>query len=204
MRDGPPDRQRILADAARMEAIAAGDGRIFTELVRAETSRLVSLAAGLLASRAEAEEVAQDALLRLWQQAPDWTAGARISTWLHRVTYRLCIDRLRRRRPSVPVAEIEDTMADGSDSPEDTLLRGQQAALIDAALGRLPPRQRAAILLAHGRGLGQAEAAAVLELSEEAYESLLARGRRRLKELVRVAEMPAAGDTDEDDGRQRA
>lgn len=181
-----------------MSAIAAGDAAVFEATMQTEAPRLVSLGASLLGSRAEAEEVAQEALLRLWRQAPDWQPKARISTWLHGVAYRLSIDRLRRRRPSVPIAEIED-LPDDNPSPEQALWQHQQASLIDAALVRLPPRQRAAVILAHGQGLGQSEAAAALDITEEAYESLLARARRRLKELVAAAQ-EAAGAGSEHDG----
>lgn len=184
MSPSPPDRQRILADAALMTRIADGDTRAFESVVKADSARLVSLALALLGSRPDAEEVAQDALVRLWRQAPRWAAEARISTWLHRVAYRLAIDRLRRRRPAADPAEIEEGLSDPAPSPEATLLEGEREALIDRALARLPPRQRAAVVLAHRHGLSQAEGAAALELSEEAYESLLARGRRRLKALI--------------------
>lgn len=180
----PPDRGQILADAARMEAIAGGDTRSFEAVVRAESARLCGLAASLLSSRAEAEEILQEALLRLWQQAPNWEPKARIATWLHTVVYRLSIDRLRQRRPSVEVGEIEDTVPGGEASPEDIAWDNQREALLERALAGLSPRQRAAILLAHRHGLAQAEAAAVLKLSEDAYESLLARGRRQLKKTV--------------------
>ncbi len=192
MLEGPPDRQRILADAARMAAIAGGDTRAFEILMQAETARLVSLSESLLSNSAEAEEVVQDAFIRLWQQASDWQPKARVATWLYRVTYRLSIDRLRRRRPSVPVADVEDGLASDGPSPEEELWMNQRARLIDAALRGLPPRQRAAIVLAHGEGLSQSEAAAVLELSQEAYESLLARARRQLRKLVAAAQ---TGDT---------
>lgn len=198
MPDGPSEQPDILADAARMAAIAGGDAAAFEAAARAHSPRLVSLGASLLGNRAEAEEVAQEALLRLWQQAPRWQPKARISTWLHSVAYRLSIDRLRRRRPGAPVSEIED-MPDDNPSPEDALLHRQRASLIDAALDRLAPRQRAAVVLAHGRGLGQAEAAAILGMSEDAYESLLARARRRLKELVADAR-PAGGGGRQGDG----
>ena len=91
----------IHADQALMAAIAEGDDAVFARLVRSLTPALLRFArATLAASPAEAEEVVQEALIRLWQQAADWQPDGRISTWAHRVTYRLCIDRLRRLRPA--------------------------------------------------------------------------------------------------------
>lgn len=191
MRPVPPDSAKILADAALMDRVACGDESAFATLMRAEAPRLARLGVSILASNAEAEEVMQEAFLRLWQQAATWQPEARVGTWLHGVVYRLSIDRLRRRRPSVAVEDVEEVMDSGETTPEEALSERQRAALVEAALARLSPRQRTAIVLAHYQGLSQAEASSVLDMTEEAYESLLARGRRRLKVLV--SEIEAGG-----------
>ena len=187
--NGPRDGDGIARDQARLARVAAGDAAAFAALVADETPRLLRFAASILgAGRAEAEEVVQEALLRLWQQAETWQPGGRISTWLHRVTYRLAIDILRRRRPSVAIEAVEDFLEDTGPEPEARLIGVQDAAALRAALESLPERQRTAIALCHFQGLSQAEAAAVMEVSEAAYESLLARARRRLRALL--AEKP--------------
>ncbi|GGE27578.1 DNA-directed RNA polymerase sigma-70 factor [Agaricicola taiwanensis] len=179
-----PDHNRIAADAALMARIAAGDQAAFGRVMRDETPRLVRLALSLLGSAAEAEEVAQDAFLRLWNAAPDWEPRAQIGTWLHQVSYRLSIDIIRRRRPTVDVEDMEQVLSDDAASPERIALDNERDRLLAHAMDRLPPRQRTAIVLAHLQGLSQAEASAVLDVTEDAYESLLARARRRLKELT--------------------
>ena len=126
----------------------------------------------------------QEALIRLWQQAETWQPDGRISTWLHRVTYRLAIDVIRRRRPSVGIETVEDTLEDSGPEPDARLIRVEYARALRAAVDSLPERQRTAIALCHFQGLSQAEAAAVMEVSEAAYESLLARARRRLRALL--------------------
>jgi RNA polymerase sigma-70 factor (ECF subfamily) len=137
----------------------------------------------VLANRADAEEVAQEVFLRVWQQAAKWRAGeARFSTWLHRVTLNLCHDRLRRRRETA--LEAAGDLPTGSPPPGADLQRAAVAARVQRALTGLPDRQRDAILLCHYQELGNIEAAAVLGVSIEALESLLARGRRRLRELL--------------------
>ncbi len=176
------DWARIHADQAMMTAIAEGDDAAYSRLVRSLTPMLLRLARTMLvASPAEAEEVVQEALVRLWQQAARWQPDGRISTWTHRVAYRLCIDRLRRQRPSVTVDALEDDLADPAPLPSARLMHLEDVHAVQAAVAALPERQRAAIVLCHFQGLGQAEAAAVMGLGEEAYESLLARGRRRLR-----------------------
>ena len=165
-----------------MAAIAEGDEAAFERLARGLTPVLLRFArAALVAAPAEAEEVVQEALIRLWQQAADWQPEARISTWAHRVTYRLCIDRLRRQRPAIDLEAVEEDLADPAPLPGARLAQLEDVRAVQAAVAALPPRQRTAIVLCHFQGLAQAEAAAIMELGEEAYESLLARARRRLR-----------------------
>src|SRR5690606_21973682 len=147
--------------------------------------RILALAFRMLGSRAEAEEVAQEVFLRVWQQAGAWRAtdGARLSTWLHRVAVNLCLDRLRRRRETGLEAAAEVAAADPH--PGANLQRRAVADRVAAALASLPDRQRTAIVLCHYQELGNIEAAAVMEIGVEALESLLARGRRGLRERLR-------------------
>ena len=170
-------------DLELVRRVGAGDGPACAALVDRHLARIVGLAGRMLGNRAEAEEVAQDVFLRVWQQAGRWRAGeARFSTWLHRVTVNLCHDRLRRRRETTLEAAGDPPSPDPP--PGAALQRAAVVARVEAALQQLPERQRAAILLSHYQELGNIEAAAVLGVSVEALESLLARGRRRLKELL--------------------
>jgi RNA polymerase sigma-70 factor (ECF subfamily) len=178
----PQDRRTIAADRDLMVAIAAGDEAAFGRLVGAETPRLLRFARSILtAAPAEAEEVVQEALIRLWQYAGDWQPNGRVSTWLHQVVYRLCIDSNRRRRPSVAIGTVEGELEDESPRADHGLVRADDVRMVQAAIGRLPERQRTALLLCHYQDLGQAEAAAVMGIGESAYESLLARARRHLR-----------------------
>jgi len=182
---GPRDGDRIARDRMRLARVARGDDAAFAEIVAEETPRLLRFAATILGTGApEAEEVAQEALVRLWRQADAWTPDGQISTWLHRVAYRLSIDALRRRRPTLDIDLVEETIADESPEPEARLIVAEDARALRAAVDGLPERQRTAIVLCHFQGLGQAEAAGVMEVSEAAYESLLARARRRLRALL--------------------
>ena len=165
-----------------MAAVARGDQRAFGELVETELPRVVAVARRVLGSDGEADDVAQEALLRLWRQAADWRAGeARVRTWLYRVAVNLAIDRLRRRR--------EET---GSQAPEMAESAGQQreleeqdmASAVNDALQTLPERQRIALTLFHYEGASMAEVAEVMETSPDAVESLLGRGRRALKKQL--------------------
>src|SRR3546814_9297641 len=144
---------------------------------------IVSFAHRLLGDRVEAEDVAQEVFLRRWANAGRWRPnGARLATWLHRVAYNAAVDRLRRRRPE-GLDEIEEP-ADPKPDAIEAVHDAQVARRVEAALAALPDRQRAALVLCHYEGLGNIEAAAVLEVSVEALESLLSRGRRRLRSIL--------------------
>jgi len=176
-----PDRQQALdADAQLLRAAAGGDREAVVALVDGNGPRVLALARRMLRDEQAAEDVVQEAFLRLWRIAPEWRAGqARVSTWLHRVALNLCYDRLRKKREILtdePVEQIDDTP-----DAEAELVRAQTAARVRAAVDALPERQRAAIELCHYQELGGAEAAEILEVSVEALESLLARGRRALR-----------------------
>jgi RNA polymerase sigma-70 factor, ECF subfamily len=167
-------------DDALMARYAAGDPRVAAMLAARHLGRVHGLAARMLGDPAEAEDVAQEAMLRLWRIAPRWQPGrAQVSTWLYRVTVNLCIDRQRRRRRVTPLDAAGDP-ADPAQGAEARLIAEAEARQTVAALGRLPARQRAAILLRHVEGLGNPDVAAALGTSTEAVESLLARGRRAL------------------------
>ncbi|NNU81416.1 RNA polymerase sigma factor [Halovulum dunhuangense] len=174
---GDPQRQR---DAALLAAWAAGEPDAARRLVDLHAPRAYRLALRMLRDTAEAEEITQEAMLRLWRIAPQWRAGeARIDTWLYRVTANLCTDRLRRPRPEKMPEGFE--AADGSPGAEARLQQDARAQALDAALAALPERQRLAIVLRHLEERSNPEIAAVMELSVEAVESLLSRGRRALR-----------------------
>lgn len=174
------DLRSDVPDEALLVLYANGDA----EAARALTLRLAPMAlrvaARMLADRAEAEDVAQEAMLRLWRVAPEWRQGeAKVSTWLYRVTANLCTDRLRKRGRSVAldaVAEPED------DRPGAVagLIEADRASALDAALAALPDRQRQAVVLRHLEGLTNPEIAGIMEIGVEAVESLTARGKRAL------------------------
>lgn len=179
-------------DEDLVKRVGAGDPAAVQAMVARKLPRMLSLAQRMLGDAAEAEDVAQEAMLRAWKQAPRWTPGqARFDTWLHRVALNLCYDRLRRRR-EIATDVIPDHIDDGP-APDRGLLAAETGAQVQAALSRLPPRQREAIVLCHYQELGNIEAAALMEISVEALESLLSRGRRALRTaLADIAPQGAA------------
>jgi len=171
--EGDPDGELV-------SRIAGGDHAAVRELVDRHLPKVIAVARRMLGTREDAEEVAQEVFLRVWRHAGNWTPGqAKYATWMHRVTLNLCYDRLRKKR-EVAMEEVPEKI-DDSPTPAQALHESQVAQRVDQALHELPERQRGAIILCHYQNLSNIEAAQVMEISVDALESLLARGRRGLK-----------------------
>lgn len=176
------DRAAIAADAALMGRVAAGDPAAARAVVDRHLPGLVAFAWRMVGDGSAAEDVAQDAMLKLWRQAPRWKPKAQIGTWLRRVAYNRCIDLHRRARPGDDIASL--ALEDPAPGPARNLLAAEVSAIVRSAMGDLPERQRAAIAMVHFDGMNNGETAAALEVSVEAVESLLARGRRGLRQRL--------------------
>ena len=175
----PADPAAIAADAALMGRVAGGDPAAARAVVDRHLPGLVAFAWRMVGDRDTAEDVAQDAMLKLWRQAPGWKPKAQIGTWLRRVAYNRCIDLHRRTRPSEDVTVL--ALEDPSPGPSRLLLAAEVSSIVQRAMAALPDRQRAAIAMSHFDGMNNGETAAALDISVEAVESLLARGRRTLR-----------------------
>lgn len=160
------------------------------QLVEHYLPRLHRLAWRLLDDAAEAEDVCQEAFMKLWQQAPNWRAEARIGTWLHQVTLNAARDRLRRRRGGgTSEVEVADLVDHGPQSdPERLAAESESQRWLAQAIEQLPPRQREALLLCHDQQLSQKEAAEVMEIDVGALESLLSRARQALRQAAQARE----------------
>jgi RNA polymerase sigma-70 factor (ECF subfamily) len=181
--DGADDLS-ALDDGALMVLYAQGDPDAAQHLTARLLPRALRHAARVLGDRAEAEDVAQEAMLKLWIAAGTWRQDgpAKPATWLHRVVANLAIDRLRRMGRAVGLdPDGAAALPDMTPGPEARLQEGDRMAALDAALARLPERQRQAVVLRHVEGLSNPEIAEVLGIGVEAVESLTARGKRALK-----------------------
>ena len=170
-------------DDVLLVRFAAGDQSAARKLAERHTGRVLAVATRMLNNPTEAEDVAQEALLRAWKNAADWRPGeAKFSTWLHKVAVNLCYDRLRKRRTK-PLEDAPEPVDDRA-SAQATMEAGDRVAILQAAMMELPERQRAAIQLSHYEEKSNPETAEILEISVEAVESLLSRGRRALRKAL--------------------
>lgn len=173
---------KIEKDAALMRAVANGDQKACREVASRYLDGSYRLAVRILGDTSLAEDMAQDAFLKLWKQAPEWQPKAQIQTWLHRVTHNLCVDQLRKQN-KFSNEEVPD-IVDPALGVIEVMEQRQIDDRVTAALQKLPPRQRIAISLVYFEECGNIEAAEIMDLSVDALESLLARGRRKLKDLL--------------------
>jgi len=170
-------------DDALLAAIARSDERAFRELVERHIDRAYALALRILRNAADAEDVVQDTMLKVWKQRGTWQAGkARFSTWLYRVVTNRCIDICRKPRTS-DIDEAPD-LADGKADALSSIHTGEINLLLERAMARLPNQQRIALILAYNDELSNPEIAEIMETTVSAVESLLKRGRQQLRQIL--------------------
>lgn len=174
-----PLSQEAAEEASLVARVGAEDAAAFAILINLHLGPILNFANRILNDLSEAEDISQETFLRLWKNAERWRPDAKLTTWLHRVTYNLCMDRLRKTRPA-QLDEVPEQI-DSRDSPSTTLIKGQTAEIVAVAVDELPTRQRTAITLVHFQELTNIEAATIMDVSVDALESLLARGRRKLR-----------------------
>jgi len=169
-----------------MALVAARDQRAFRMLMERHMARAIGLAERVVGN-ADADDVAQEAFLRVWRRAGSYDpAAGRFTTWLYRIVLNLAIDGRRRQRH----VEIEQALEvpDGAPGPVQLLMAEERGRWLAAAMAALPERQRAALALFHMEGLSAREAAQVMNVTEKAFESLLTRARSALRQRAEGSE----------------
>jgi RNA polymerase sigma-70 factor, ECF subfamily len=166
----------------------SGDREAFAELVRKYQSRVLTLATRMLDNRSEAEDVAQDIFVKVFQSLDEFRGASRFSTWLYRITVNHCLNYIRRRtrqQQTLMGTEAEDWgHASSTSNPHKKLEEKERWALVQAKLQTLSPEHRTIILLRDFEGLSYEEIADVLQLESGTVKSRLHRARMELKALL--------------------
>ena len=178
--DSRPDMDD--SDEALMARVAKGDQAAFRLLARRHLPAMAGLARRILGNAAEAEDVAQEAMVRVWTHAPRWQPLAAFRTWLTRVVVNLCLDRKRR----APMLGLEDAgeVVDPTPGAGEQAETDERDRLLAAAIESLPTRQRTAIVLTYREGMSNAQVADSLGTSVSAVETLLVRGKQNLRRAL--------------------
>lgn len=172
---------------------SAGDEAALATLIERHSRYFYHLGYRLLSNEQEAEDVVQEAYIKLWTGKAKWELGkgAKFVTWFHRIVHNACIDRMRRASSKVlslsPVMESQLQAKD--QAADDRIEEEQQANSVKEALERLPERQRTALMYVYYSDLKQKEIAEMMEVSLKALESLLARGKANLRNVI-LSEQP--------------
>lgn len=171
-----------MTDAGLLEAAAGRSAAAFAEIVRRHYQPVYRLVWRMTGGGSDAEDVTQEAFMRLWQNPAQLREAQALKGWLMRVASNAVIDRARKPRHGDLDAVPE--MSDPAAKPDAPLDRSEAARVVDARIAALPERQRLALSLVYFEGLSNIEAAEVMEASVEAVESLLGRARRSLKDSL--------------------
>lgn len=169
-----------------MNAVCKGDQLAYQQIVKQHIKQISHYAFRLLGNSKDTQDITQEAFLKLWTNAESWNSQkAKLSTWLHRITHNLCVDYLRkhgRTQTQESFDESEDTS--GEDSEASSFSKTEKVRLLKAALDELPENQRSAIALCNYQNFSNRDAAAIMDISVKALESLLARAKRTLKQSI--------------------
>jgi len=179
MRD---DNQVDNKDAQLLAGIARQNHDDFAEFVSQYMLSIMNFVHRFFSSKSQAEDIAQDVFLKVWQNAKSWkqkeSGSAR--AWLYRIAYNRCIDLLRQQKPQVDMTDNLSTDI----TPEKILLNDSKHKQLNNAIAALPERQRTALSLCTFQGLSNKDAAKTLAISVDALESLLSRARRQLRKQL--------------------
>jgi len=176
-----PSTDRLQSDEELVRLVAQGDTDSFRLLVERHADRWFALALRLLARRDVAEDVVQDVFMHLWSKPGSFRPiGARFSTWAHRVVVNRCLDRLRQSANATMPVDVE--LADPGKGALSGMIEAERDQRLRNEIARLPERQRVAISLTYSSELANKEAAEVMDISLKAFEALLVRAKRTLRE----------------------
>ena len=198
-----PTLQRI-AERELIELARGGSAEAFGEIMRRNNRRLFRAARGIAGTDWEAEEVVQDAYVKAFWALGTFRQQAALGTWLMRIVINEAQGRLRVRRETVPLNELDDdTMADiiqfpgaaSSSDPERQAAVGEIRIRLEGAIDRLPPRFREVFILRQVEGLSIEETAQALSIAPETVKTRLHRAQTRLRQALQHELAPALSDT---------
>ncbi len=172
-------------DGDLITRIINGDKTAFAQLIDRRAPSLSALAAQMLGDVHMAEDIVQTVFLKTWQMLPNWEPGrAKLMTWMRRVTVNQCLDNLRKSKP-IYTDNLPDVVSD-KDSPEAALSDNLRSAQIRRIMADLPDRQKMALTLFYYQELSLKEAANVMDISPDAFESLIRRSRSAFKQKLQA------------------
>ncbi|HEY6366660.1 MAG TPA: sigma-70 family RNA polymerase sigma factor [Candidatus Binatia bacterium] len=174
------DDQELLA------LVQEGSQPAFDELVQRHTERFYRLAYRYVQNRETAEDLVQDAFVRLWENPASWRPdrNSKFTTWFYRIVVNLCLDWQKKKRP-LPLDE-EMPLIDERETADEAMIKVQEQRLLEKEIAALPERQRTALNLCFDEGLSNQEAAETMGVNLKALQSLIMRAKTTLKERMKA------------------
>lgn len=177
------------SDELLIKRAQRGDAEAFEELMAGQESRMYAIALRMMGNREDAQDCAQEAMVRIYRAMGAFKGQSSLATWIYRITMNTCLDELRRRKVR-KVASLDSLLdagwapVDAGDTPEEHGLRSEKQAALNAAIQSLPDDMRAAIILRDVKGYSYDEVATILDANVGTIKSRISRGRERLREIL--------------------
>ena len=177
------------SDELLLRRAQKGDAEAFEELMAAQESRMYAIALRMMGNREDAQDCAQEAMVRIYRAMGSFKGQSSLATWIYRITMNTCLDELRRRK--VRKVTSLDTLVesgwsptDKGETPEEYGLRSEKQTVLNDAIQSLPDDMRAAIVLRDIKGYTYDEIADILNANVGTIQSRISRGRERLREIL--------------------
>lgn len=176
-------------DELLLRRACKGDVQAFEELMQSHESRIYAIALRMMGNREDAQDCAQEAMVRIYRAMGSFKGQSALATWIYRITMNTCLDELRRRKAR-KVTSLDSLVDNGwsptdtGDTPEEHGLRVEKQNALNQAIQSLPDDMRAAIILRDVKGYSYDEIASILDANVGTIKSRIRRGREKLREIL--------------------
>lgn len=176
-------------DELLLRRACKGDVQAFEELMQSHESRIYAIALRMMGNREDAQDCAQEAMVRIYRAMSSFKGQSALATWIYRITMNTCLDELRRRKAR-KVTSLDSLVDNGwsptdtGDTPEEHGLRVEKQNALNQAIQSLPDDMRAAIILRDVKGYSYDEIASILDANVGTIKSRISRGREKLREIL--------------------
>ncbi len=174
----------ISDDVVLMQRIVNKDKSAFDELLDIHMENVFRFCYGLIKNKEMAEDITQEVFLKLWRNPSSWKPIGRIKSWLLRVAHNVSIDELRKIKKHTDIDSVAYNLEDYQNLPDDMVQKLFVEEIVRDAVLKLPDRQRTAVMLSYYSDCSNKEASNTMKVSVDAFESLLSRGRKKLKDTL--------------------
>ena len=176
-------------DELLLRRACKGDVQAFEELMQSHESRIYAITLRMMGNREDAQDCAQEAMVRIYRAMGSFKGQSALATWIYRITMNTCLDELRRRKAR-KVTSLDSLVDNGwsptdtGDTPEEHGLRVEKQNALNQAIQSLPDDMRAAIILRDVKGYSYDEIASILDANVGTIKSRISRGREKLREIL--------------------